>query len=291
MPDNLSKGFTIESDVALTQEQVWDILADTNRIGEIIFKEKPSKVVKRDTESSVLSHKSVGEFEEFPWVFEVPSRFKVVRVFSHKLLKKIEQECIITKLTETSSHFKFSLTMEASGGLGGGTFLKIALGQMQKGMNKVEALLKATAAKPVFFVDFPVSGADQKKLRQRVQVRLDGLNIKLSPEESAVMEKITHSLCTGGTFEVSLMRPYQLAKAWQMDKRTVLTTFLRACHAGILRLSWDIICPSCTGGPTIASLKDIPASGHCPSCDITFDVDFAEVSHIIHFSFLGMYRF
>lgn len=77
--------------------------------------------------------------------------------------------------------------------------------------------------------------------------------------------------------ELSLqrMRPYALANIWGVNRRVVLEMFLRATRAGILDMSWDLLCPSCRGtteGHT--NLGSVHGRSHCSSCQIDFTVNF-----------------
>jgi hypothetical protein len=275
-----SKTARIEFSVNLDKEQVWELVSDTNRLGELIFKDKPVEMVRRDAKSAVMKHHAVGEFEELPWAFEVPNFFKTTRLFSHKYLKKLDQEC---RLTEEGGNTKvvFEIKMETTKNTGGSVILKVGTGHLVDGLEKVkEAVLKA-AKRDVFSSELPVSPGDAKKIKQRCEARLVNLPPKLSDKERDIIHKIIHHMANGSSEEVARMRPYVLARRWKEDRRTVLTCFLHATRVGLARLSWDLLCPSCAGGPlTIPSLKDLPSTGHCESCDISYDVDFAEVSFV-----------
>ncbi|RPJ16989.1 MAG: adenylate/guanylate cyclase domain-containing protein, partial [Chloroflexi bacterium] len=77
--------------------------------------------------------------------------------------------------------------------------------------------------------------------------------------------------------ELSLqrIRPYALADRWGVNRRAVLEMFLRATRAGILDMSWDLLCPSCRGtteGHT--NLGDVRGRSHCDTCQIDFTVNF-----------------
>jgi class 3 adenylate cyclase len=71
------------------------------------------------------------------------------------------------------------------------------------------------------------------------------------------------------------IRPYALADHWGADRREVLEMFLRATRAGLLDMSWDLLCPSCRGtteGHT--NLGDVRGTSHCTTCQIDFTVNF-----------------
>ncbi len=77
--------------------------------------------------------------------------------------------------------------------------------------------------------------------------------------------------------ELDMMRPFELADRWKADRRDVLKLFLYAAQAGLLNLSWDVICPGCRGPQERhESLRKLRTQAHCPACNIRYSTDFAE---------------
>ncbi len=77
--------------------------------------------------------------------------------------------------------------------------------------------------------------------------------------------------------ELDRMRPFDFADQWKADRREVLKLFLHASQAGLLDLSWDVVCPGCRGAPERhQTLKDLRNEAHCPACNIKYDADFAK---------------
>jgi class 3 adenylate cyclase len=73
------------------------------------------------------------------------------------------------------------------------------------------------------------------------------------------------------------MRPFVFAERWKADRREVLKLFLHAAQAGLLDLSWDVICPGCRGAQERhQSLRTLKTDAHCPACNIRYSTDFAE---------------
>jgi class 3 adenylate cyclase len=74
---------------------------------------------------------------------------------------------------------------------------------------------------------------------------------------------------------VSKIRPYALADAWGAGRRETLDLFLHATRAGMLDLSWEVLCPHCRGpGQASSSLSGISGESHCESCGIDFTANF-----------------
>lgn len=77
--------------------------------------------------------------------------------------------------------------------------------------------------------------------------------------------------------ELDAMRPFVFADLWNADRREVLKLFLHASRAGLLDLSWDVICPGCRSAQERHdSLKKMRTEAHCPACNIQYTADFAE---------------
>jgi class 3 adenylate cyclase len=77
--------------------------------------------------------------------------------------------------------------------------------------------------------------------------------------------------------ELDAMRPFVFADIWKADRREVLKLFLHASQAGLLDLSWDVICPGCRGAQERhKNLARLRTEAHCPACNIRYTADFAE---------------
>lgn len=77
--------------------------------------------------------------------------------------------------------------------------------------------------------------------------------------------------------EVSSIRPFELARTWNAERRDVLRAFLYATEVGLTDLSWQINCPVCrVGASVIDTLGELGNKSHCGACEIDYEVDFAK---------------
>lgn len=76
--------------------------------------------------------------------------------------------------------------------------------------------------------------------------------------------------------ELSHIRPFSVARSWSEDRWQVLGLFLYATRAGLLNLSWQVLCPNCrsTRAPRASSLNQLSRTAHCEVCNIKFDAEF-----------------
>jgi class 3 adenylate cyclase len=91
----------------------------------------------------------------------------------------------------------------------------------------------------------------------------------------ALVARLEEFLDRADELSVQRIRPYALADRWSENRRAVLEMFLRATRAGILDMSWDLLCPNCRGiseGHT--NLSEVRGRSHCSTCRIDFTVNF-----------------
>jgi class 3 adenylate cyclase len=90
-----------------------------------------------------------------------------------------------------------------------------------------------------------------------------------------LVARLIETIERGDDVALARMRPYALADAWGRPRRAVLELCLLATRAGLLELSWNVLCPLCRGAKeSSASLNDIPSRVHCSVCHIDVAVNF-----------------
>ena len=93
--------------------------------------------------------------------------------------------------------------------------------------------------------------------------------------ERSLVERLEEFLDQADELSLQRIRPYSLADSWKADRRAVLEMFLRATRAGILDMSWDLLCPSCRGAAEgHTHLGEVRGQSHCNTCRIDFTANF-----------------
>ena len=102
---------------------------------------------------------------------------------------------------------------------------------------------------------------------------LDALRARV-PEQAALVDRLGELVRHGDDVEVARLRPYELADAWGVDRRALLTTMLEGVKAGLCDMRWEVVCPSCRGAVGQApALSQVAEHGHCPLCELDFGLD------------------
>src|SRR5437870_4485415 len=84
--------------VALPVDKTWDVMADTQHLNQLFFGLAALQVVSRDGEKARIRGTFglfAPEYDEYPWVFEVPRHYKSVRVFTKGLVRRLVVECTL----------------------------------------------------------------------------------------------------------------------------------------------------------------------------------------------------
>jgi class 3 adenylate cyclase len=114
------------------------------------------------------------------------------------------------------------------------------------------------------------SDANERELEVRAQ------RLETQPVPAALGRRIVDFLRDRPDEEVAQMRPFELARAWSLDKREVLRAFLYATRAGLTDLRWQVNCPVCrVSANVVESLENVENAVHCEACNIEYGVDFS----------------
>jgi class 3 adenylate cyclase len=131
-------------------------------------------------------------------------------------------------------------------------------------------LQKQSQQFPERIVQTPLTSEGRARIRDAAKVLFE------AKQDPTIVNALVLHLEKAPDSEVFRMRPYALADRWGFDRQKTLEVFLRATRAGLIDLSWDMLCPDCRGAKhRSVSLEGITRYGYCPSCNLDFEVDFA----------------
>ena len=115
----------------------------------------------------------------------------------------------------------------------------------------------------------PCSPANAVELESRAR------SLSTEPVAAELVQQIVGLLRDRPDEELAQVRPFELARVWQRDRREVLSAFLHATRAGLVDLRWQINCPVCRVSAGIAQgLEEVKNAVHCAACNIDYQIDF-----------------
>lgn len=268
--------------VGLPIERAWEVMSDTNHLNQLFFRLDALEVIARDEEKARIRGTFglfAPEYDELPWVFEVPRRYRSVRVFTKGVLKRLEVDCELEPAADAlagpgATRIAYRLRIDAASGPIGMIATWAVVRKTRAGVAQARSFLEsltATTRSP----EWPPANPQREAVLQRARAVLRTISL-VDEEERAALERLLPHLADAPAPDVARLRPYELADSWGLPRTKTLAACLRATRGGLLRLSWDLLCPACEGATTVESLKDLPSSAHCPACDVDFSASFEE---------------
>ena len=281
-----------EYDLESSPEQLWPLVADTNRfnrdtgvpaVESVISESKGLKNARRRLRLSTFGIPIEWEEQPFEWVR--PRRFGVVRRYTKGPVAELHVLAELTPLEAVGNHSS-PRKKQSSGtklvyevwarpkNIIGLIAIPIQIGVISarnfaRAFREYDELAKQGRTISVSRdVEFVPGG----------RARLLDLSEKLAAQriESELVALLVDTIENADDFALARIRPYELARQWKQSKRAVLEACLYATRVGILDLQWNLICPMCRGGAARDSLKDIASNVHCPGCNIDFSVNFEQ---------------
>ncbi len=273
--------------MGLPPEEIWPLVANTDALNRELglpevhytFEPKPEGGSKVIAEASTLGQ--TLEWIEHPFEWTTPREYVVERDFLRGPFRKM---VLGTRLVreESGTRIEGFAEIEPKGVLG-----KLAskfgvvrnLQRFGDVLANFETYLKRESRTP-----YPLrTGNNHVEAEYLAEGERKMKKLEAAP---SVIPLLIDHLRSAPEDEVVGMRPFELADRWEKDRLTVMRTFLHATRAGLVTLSWNVICPSCRGAKAeYEKLRDLQSDMLCNSCQFRFRSNFdraIEVRFTVH---------
>ena len=262
-------------DLQSPPEAIWPLASDTNRFNrdtgqpeiEMLDNVKGTKHLRMRLPVIRVE----WEEEPFEWVY--PYSFGVLRTYSQGPIEEMRVQVNFDPRPEGGTHVRYQTWMK-TGNILAQLTIPFAIGVIAK--KRFENVLRA-------YDRLASEGGSRIEigrphgLSAKGRARFKSLSETLIQQgtDASLLAHLEEFLARSDELSVQRIRPYALADRWGVNRRAVLEMFLRATRAGILDMSWDLLCPSCRGtteGHT--NLGEVRGRSHCETCQIDFTVNF-----------------
>lgn len=262
----------------LPPEELWPVLADTNRFNEAMGLPPYALEETPQPNGTVLRRgkgKAAGftlEWEEKPYEWIAGRHFRQARVFSKGPFRRFGPVFDLEPDGAGGSRVSYALEYEPltlMGRLFGARLASQAGAVVEKRI--LEAVAFAKGERPTFF-DLPAP-----ELPEGARERAAALagEIDRSPYGNGLGGRLVELVLTGMASDLAALKPKPLARQMKLGTRPVVEACLAGVRAGLLTMKWDLLCTNCRGPKvSVAALSELPRGAHCPSCNIDYDRDF-----------------
>lgn len=257
---------------------LWPVLADTNRFNEAMGLPPYALEETPQPNGTVLRRgrgKAAGftlEWEEKPYEWVLGRHFNVSRVFSKGPFRRFGPVFDLEPDGKGGSVVSYALEWEPltlMGRLFGKRLAEQAGAAVAARVLEAVAHLKGERETP-FELPKPAlpDGAFERAAAMAVE-------IDRSPYGNGLGRVLTGTVLGGMASDLAHLKPKRLARQVGVAPRAAIEGCLAAVRAGLLTMSWDLLCTNCRGPKLSASaLSELPRGAHCPSCNIDYDRDF-----------------
>ncbi|HVV86159.1 MAG TPA: DUF5939 domain-containing protein [Kofleriaceae bacterium] len=257
---------------------VWRITADTSRLNralgtaEMHFEDRGAERWGWSKPGGVRH-----VWRELPWNWVAGEWLECVRVYERGFMKVMQGVQRVTPLPGGGARFTAYFAFLPRG-LVGATAIRLGFPGMEKAYRRVLAELdrQLTAVTPALLQLAPPPLEPEARARlERIRGELIGQGL-----DRAAVDRLCEWVATADELDLHRIQVRARARSWGLDEDAVLRVFLHATRAGLLQLSWDVVCPHCRDAEGMARLGDVAGSAACPACEISFATDTTEAIEI-----------
>jgi class 3 adenylate cyclase len=248
---------------------MWRVVTDTNRLNRAAGMDRIAlTAVEGRGAARYLATTSMGafdvEFEERPFEWKELERFDVLRVMRSGPLAELGMSFQFAPVPGGGSTVTLGIRVQARLGLLS-PFIRMSALQSLSTLCRQIARMDAEL----------VAASGPAKAPRPLEGALGRAAAKLSQAtDPAVASCLATHVRDADDAELGRIRPYEIADRFGLERRDVLVGCLHAVGAGLLDLSWDIVCPSCrTASSHCSRLSELGDTGHCQLCDLSFGID------------------
>ena len=268
-------------DLPAPPERLWPLVADLSRLNRALglppmqFEERDGRRWGRARYTGVPH-----EWVEVPWNWVAPRWYELVRIYRRGGMRALFGVYHLEPRGDgTRLHIYYGVVPRSRiFDLG----LRWSFAAMGRAYRRMMPRLAAEAARDPEPVPAMLR-APVEPLRPEAAERLAALRARLVGEglDAAVVARLVDWVRTADDVDLERIRVRERARAWDVDEDDLLRVCLHATRAGLLELSWDVVCPHCRGvRDSTETLGKLPTRGECAACGIDFGTDAAEAVEI-----------
>ncbi len=278
MNSNAARHFQIDRTVALPRSEVWELLANTERLNQVLELPAVNFTAPR-SDDTLLVREAKAKFykvipvswKEYPFHWVRNEEYAVLRIYDSGPLKRVWGGIKLAEAGPQSTRLTVFADMTPANRLGEAFIPLVAKTSLEKTAKYcTDAIAAREAGKARGLPDnrflTKVNDAALAPLLER---------LKSAPVNQKLIPRLAELLHEGDDNEVSGLRPKPLAWQWKVPLNEVLRLFLHATKIGILNLGWHQMCPHCrVSKAEYSTLSELTSTFDCDLCGVSYETNF-----------------
>ena len=262
-------------DMESTPEALWPFASDTNRFNRDTGQPPVEMLgIEKGVRHARFRIPIINvEWDEEPFEWTFPNSFGIDRRYRNGPLIEMRVEAKLEPRAEGGSHVTYDTWIKPRNFLIA-LLLPFGIGFIaRRRFERAFRMYDRIAAKGGSVADIlsrrGLSAAGRARLKSQSEALIK------SGIDASLIRHLEEFLDRADDLSLQRIRPYALADRWKAARKPVLEMFLHATRAGLLDMSWDLLCPSCRG-VTVSNthLGDVHSTSHCNTCNIDFTANF-----------------
>ncbi len=265
-------------DLPCTADAIWPHIADTSRMNRalgtaaMLFEERDGKRYGFAKPGGVRH-----EWLELPWNWVSNQWLTCTRIYDRGFMKVMYA---IHRVDPTPTGCRLYLYFGAvPRGAFGSAAIRLGFPTIERAYRRVVPALaqQLDRLRPQALMLPPPT------LTEDAQVRLDAQRAALVAEglPAESVDALIGWIRTGDDTELHRIQIRERARVWKLPEDDVLRVALHATRQGLLRMSWDTVCPHCRGvRQELDTLSSLTPHAHCDACNMDFTTDKIETVEV-----------
>jgi serine/threonine protein kinase len=270
--------------------ELWPHVSNTERVNAAVGLPSVEYVTRRDERG--VKHR-FGSFklgwtrlswEEHPFEWIEGRRFSILREFENGPFQWFVSTVELIPRPEGGSLLRHSVRI-ATHGLIGRLIAHIEVNikgrkPLDRVYRRIDDVVSGKLKSSSVTDPFVATSSAASKLRRKLENFRSQFVGNVSDQNC--LERFLDLLAESPAQDLARIRPRAVARRLDVSADQLTILCLEACHAGLLELHWDILCPTCRVAAAVKdSLNEIDRHARCEACEHDFDADFTSAVEMI----------
>lgn len=270
------KRYAISHEVAFSRAQVWELLAQTDRLNRhiglapVFYESSTTDEFGIYRPASARFAGRLMHWREYLFRWELHQSYTVVRRYARGPIASFEGGLELEELGENRTRLTLWSSMGARGQAGRLLVPLIARRFLRHSIRYCQSVFIEGEAAPL-----PHAPPPRPREWNRNALESGIARLRKMPIRDDYALELRNFIATAGEDEAAALRPFEWADERGFDRHEALRLCLYAVRVGLFNLRWSMMCPNCrVSKEEFSTLAQVGETVHCDLCGVNYDLNF-----------------